>query len=142
MAVVFIIIGLCLQPPTALGAILCMAYMPFAAAITYGLNVLVATIAFYTTEANSVKNVVAHVINVFSGTLIPLSLFPPLLKMVAITLPFSATVFGPIQALHTTALQGASLTGLLSACVWAIALVIIGELAWRKGVRHYEAVGI
>jgi ABC-2 type transport system permease protein len=120
-SVIFLIIGIIMQPPASLLAVmLFVIYLPLAFAIAYGINVLVGTVAFYFTEAGSIKNVVAQVASVFSGALVPLAFFPGELKALALLLPFSSAVSGPTQALRATQMTSQAWWQLLLAVFWAL----------------------
>ena len=139
----FFVIGMIVAPPSGLLSIaLFITYIPIALGISYGINVLVGTVAFYFTEAGSIKNVVAHVSNIFSGALIPLVFFPGTLKTIAILLPFSAAIYGPVQALHSTQVTNQMWLQLISGAVWSVVLVVVSNKAWRNGMKHYDAIGI
>jgi ABC-2 type transport system permease protein len=143
VAAVFLTAGLILAPPASwLAVLLFLAYMPMAIAISYGLNVLIGTVAFYTTEAGGIKNVAAHITNVFSGAIIPLSLFPHTIKNVVLLLPFATEVYGPVQALRVTHMTAAIWGGLAVGLMWAVGLLALGSWAWHQGLKHYDAIGI
>jgi ABC-2 type transport system permease protein len=140
---IFLLLGLVLQPPASLLAcLLFFAYLPLALIISYSINVLVGTVAFYFTEASSIKNVTNHIVSVFSGAWVPLSFFPGTLRTIVSFLPFQAAVFGPTQALQTTSLNSTAVTAIAVSTGWAIVLYAVAMIAWRKGIKHYEAVGI
>jgi len=79
--------------------------------------------------------------NVLSGYLVPLDLFPGVLRQLAAVLPFRFQLSFPVELMlgrwsRTEALE-------LLAAQWAYALVflLVTRVAWRSGLRHYAAYG-
>jgi ABC-2 type transport system permease protein len=143
VSAVLLIAGLIMQPPaSALSFVLFLLFLPPAMAISYCLNMFVGIIAFYFTEADSIKNVIGHFINVFSGTIVPLTFFPGTLKTIVLLLPFATAVFGPAHALSNAAINTQTWLSLASGYAWAIVLLMITNKLWRKSLRQYEAVGM
>ena len=143
VSLIFLVLGFVIMPPASWLAVgLFLVSLPLAVAISYSINVLVGTVAFYFVEASSIKNVMNHIIGVFSGAMVPLTFFPGTLKTVTLALPFQAVVFGPTQALRATTLNSQTLVSLLIAAGWAVVLGLWAAWAWRKGLRNYEAVGM
>jgi ABC-2 type transport system permease protein len=143
VAIIFVALGLIVQPPSSwLSVGLFLIYLPIAAIISISLNILVGTVAFYSTESSAIKNVASHMIQVFSGALVPLYLFPETLKTVVSILPFTTAVYGPVHALQTTTITTEVWMGLGSGLVWSVLLLWLALFIWRKGLKKYEAIGI
>ncbi len=143
LAALFVVIGWWLVPPASwLGVGLFGLHLVLAIVIAFSINVLVGSIAFYTTEVAGFKNVVSHIANVFSGAIVPLSLFPGVLQVVALSLPFAAVVYGPVNALRLTAWTSAEAVSLVVAVGWAVTLLPLALWTWQRSMRRYEAVGL
>lgn len=143
VSAIFLLTGLILQPPASLWSLLMfVAFLVPAVVISYSLNLLIGVLAFYFTEAENMRFVFNHIMNVFAGTMVPLTLFPSTLKVLALALPFAGTVFGPTQALRTAIPTGEMVLELAITCAWAVVLFIAISKAWRYSLRQYEAVGI
>jgi ABC-2 type transport system permease protein len=78
---------------------------------------------------------------VFSGYLIPLDLFPPVLRTVAELLPFRYQIGLPVEVMTGTwdVEHAARLVGIQWA--WAVALCGIAFVAWHHGVKRFQAFG-
>jgi ABC-2 type transport system permease protein len=77
----------------------------------------------------------------FSGYLMPIDLFPGLLRRVAEWLPFRFQIAFPVE-LMTGAHDRASACWLLAAQgVWLLALLGVTLFAWRRGLQRFAAYG-
>lgn len=86
----------------------------------------------------TIKNVL---INVFSGTMIPLWFLPKELTSVLNFLPFSSIYFTPVQIyLGQLSAKEIALKCAVQA-VWIIAIYMFGDLLWRKGQRKLIVQG-
>jgi ABC-2 type transport system permease protein len=104
-------------------------------------NVAIGTLSFFMESSLKVMEVWLACLMVFSGYLIPLDLFPPVLRTVAELLPFRYQIglpvevmtgaYSPEQAAHLIAVQWA----------WAVGLGFIAFFAWRQGVKRFQAFG-
>lgn len=74
----------------------------------------------------------ATMVTLFSGALVPLELFPPVVRQIAFLLPFHAMGRSP-AALLLGREPAASL--LLEQAAWALSLWALGALAWRRVAR-------
>ena len=139
----FVISGMLIQPPrdvVSLGIGLLL--LVEAACVSYGLNLAIGTVAFYTTEASGIKNVVTHISGVFSGLIVPLALFPPLLRGIALWLPFAALTYAPASVLSHSSFATDPLMSLLRGGLWSVVLVVGARWWWQRSLRNYEAVGL
>ena len=76
-----------------------------------------------------------------SGQLVPIALFPEWLALAAWALPFAAMVQAPIEVWLGHA-QGLELVGLLGLqAFWAAALLLLGRLVLRAGMRKLVIQG-
>jgi ABC-2 type transport system permease protein len=104
-------------------------------------NIAVGTLCFFMESSLKVMEVWLACLMVFSGYLIPLDLFPPALRAVAEVLPFRYQIGLPVEVMTGTydAGQAARLIGIQWA--WAFALLMISLVAWRHGVKRFQAFG-
>jgi ABC-2 type transport system permease protein len=109
--------------------------------ITFGIMFMLGCIAFWMTQAFGVFNFYFGLWSLFSGYLIPLELLPNAIGTAAKWMPFHSMLGAPIE-LMIRPLSEAQVAELLARQVgWAALCVVGGLLLWRKGVRHFEAVG-
>ncbi|MBL8953958.1 MAG: ABC-2 family transporter protein [Myxococcaceae bacterium] len=104
-------------------------------------NIAVGTLCFFMESSLKVMEVWLACLMVFSGYLIPLDLFPPALRAVADVLPFHYQIGVPIEVMtgrHTFE-QTARLVA--TQWAWAFALLMLSLVAWRSGVKRFQAFG-
>jgi ABC-2 type transport system permease protein len=103
--------------------------------IKFGIVYCVSMVAFWTTGTDGITVGRTAVQNIFSGALIPLVFFPDWLRSIAAVLPFQGLISTPALTYlgkldgPTTALMLAVQAG------WAIGLIVLGRLVWRRAVR-------
>ena len=136
-------VGLIINPPkNILGLILFLVSVIIAIGMAYCFNVLVGMLAFWTTEASGMRNVVNHILKVFSGALIPLSYFPDITKNFILLLPFPVLSYLPAMFISGNGATFENIRSLLFSLVWLIILIPIINWLWLKGIKDYDAVGI
>lgn len=136
-------VGIYLYPPQNIGAIpLFFIALILTAMAGAGLNLLVGIVAFYSPEAGGISNVVDHVTNIFSGHVIPLNYFPGLIKQVAFLSPFPVLTYFPVTILQQGDFDKDTFTMLGLSLFWAVVLLILGNLSWKRALRNYDGVGI
>ena len=94
------------------------------------------------TEAKGIKNVVNHISKVFSGALIPLTFFPVAYQIPVMLSPFASYAYLPATLLQTKTVDLFLYLQVGVSIVWAIVLLFVSRLVWRKGIKRYEAIGI
>ena len=137
------VVALILQPPHGLfGIIAFLVFLALAMMISLAFNLLVGAWAFSFNEINSIRHSLSHIIQVFSGAMVPLSYFPGTLRHALLLSPFPGMVYGPAAALRYSSLSGEVLKAFGVNAVWAAVLLTVAVLIWNRTIRHYEAVGI
>ena len=98
-------------------------------------------IGFWFLEVSSFLYVI-NTLNFFvSGHMFPLDLLPPSLAQALKLLPFQYLAYFP-AAVFLGKIQGAELVrGLLIEVAWAVALIVLTRVLYRRGLRHYSAYG-
>jgi ABC-2 type transport system permease protein len=104
-------------------------------------NIAIGTLAFFMESSLKIMEVWMACLMVFSGYLIPLDLFPPVLRAVAEVLPFRYQIGLPVEVMTGTYSfeQAARLIAIQWA--WAGALLVISLGAWSWGVKRFQAFG-
>jgi len=97
--------------------------------------------AFWTVSMRGTATLAYAVISLFSGLLVPLAFFPPVLRAVADVLPFRG-VYDTSAMLYAGSftLQQA-LLGLGHQAGWLAAIVVTGALMARRGTARLEVAG-
>lgn len=142
-AIVTLIAGLIILPPAGIINILFFViFLIFAFCISLSFNLFVAIVSFYIIEANGIRNMFNHVTRILSGTLIPLTLFPPALKWIIMLTPFPIVAFTPAYVLQNNLVLSELTSLFIVSLVWAVGLLIFILMFWRRSLRRYEGVGI
>ncbi len=99
-----------------------------------------ALIGFWTTQSNNVYLLWWGLGAFASGWIAPLDVMPPWLQRTAEVLPFRYSLGFPVEiALGLPA--GDVITGNAAALFWLAVFTAVYVIAWRRGVRRYQAVG-
>jgi ABC-2 type transport system permease protein len=116
------------------------------AALAYLLNrsirLLIGILGFWTKDIGGISNFVNNILSILGGAWYPLEFFGPFANLFRI-LPFSYMYYFPIQLLTD---QTMSLTKVVSIILvqlfWVLIFSVIASLFWKKGIKHFESVGI
>lgn len=142
-SVLYIIVGIALAPPTSiLMGLLFLLIVISGALICFSIGTMVGCLAFWMTEAKGVKNAVNHVSKVFSGALIPLTFFPIAYQTPVMLSPFASYAYLPATLLQTKTISSFIILQIGVSIFWAIVLLFVSRLVWRRGVKQYEAIGL
>lgn len=109
--------------------------------MTFLVMSLVGTLAFFFESASSIYDLWLGLYTVFSGYLVPLSLFPPWLRLVAQVLPFRLMLGLPVETMLGRLSRAQMLEGMGLQLAWIAALVVVVRLTWNAGVRRFAAFG-
>jgi len=96
---------------------------------------------FWLTEIGFLFEAVRIVIIAASGGIFPLAVFGPRAERVLSLLPFKFTIQFPTELLCGRIPAGDILPSFALAIVWMLALIALGQLLWRRGLRRFAAVG-
>jgi ABC-2 type transport system permease protein len=109
--------------------------------VVFSLNYLLGVLSIFTIEIRNIWWAYGSVVRFFSGSTIPLWLFPLYLSQVADILPFKCIYsiplsiyigkFGPEETAWAIVLQVS----------WLLVLVLLGRLAWQWAHRHLTIQG-
>ncbi|OGC45370.1 hypothetical protein A2V49_00745 [candidate division WWE3 bacterium RBG_19FT_COMBO_34_6] len=138
-----LLIGIYIYPPLHLSAVPLFFISLILTAMTgAGLNLLVGIIAFYSPEAGSISNVVDHITNVLSGHLIPLNYFPVMIRNFALLSPFPVLTYFPVTILQQGSFDKDTFIKLGLSFLWAMILLTLGNISWKRALKNYDGVGI
>jgi len=142
-------------PPIALAAILLGAQYDLSPAslllaalaafggllIEFFAQAIIGTSAFWITQATSLAEAWMLIRALLSGWLIPIDLFPPAVTHALSGLPFRYCLSFPIEiTLGRLSFEQIG-AGLAIQYAWAAAFIVLFRLMWKRGLRHYGAVG-
>lgn len=113
----------------------------FAIVINFCLNMLLSFIGFFSSEAWGPRFIFFILLSFFAGTLFPLDILPHWLFIILNSLPFSYLIYTPMKIyLGQISLQN-TIVALLVSGVWAVILLLVVQLSWKKGLKLYSAEG-
>lgn len=99
------------------------------------INFVVGLTAFYTLNSYGVMRTKRVIIDVFSGLLLPLTLFPDWAQNVMKFLPFQGIAYLP-NMIYTGKLDGyQAYRALGSQLLWIVILFIIGQIIWKRAIN-------
>ncbi|HML47721.1 MAG TPA: ABC-2 family transporter protein [Clostridia bacterium] len=109
--------------------------------VLFSLNFLLGLLSIVTLNNRQITWAYNGMVALLSGKLVPIWLFPAGLRAVANALPFRCIFEIPLNV-YTGALAGRDLAaGLLLQACWALALALIGRLAWSAAHRRLVVQG-
>jgi ABC-2 type transport system permease protein len=118
-----------------------LASMAGAWLITFLLNITVGCLAFHLESSVKVMDVWFALFFVASGYLMPVELFPPTIRTIVDWLPFRYQLGLPVELLTGAHDLHGALWMLLRQWGFVLLMTAIATLAWRTGVRRFEAYG-
>lgn len=113
----------------------------FGVILNFFIFLLISMSAFWITEAGSFFMTVQVVIMVASGGVCPITVLGDTFVSVMEYLPFIYTTYFPIQIITGPSALSDIAFGLLIQICWITVLSLFSAFVWRKGIRHYVAVG-
>ena len=102
---------------------------------------LISLFSFYFVEISSFFFTVDIVLELLSGSLIPLEFLPAPLNTITQFLPFSYLIHFPVNV-YLGNLSGTEIVnGLISQVIWSLVFYVLIRVLWKKGLNKYESVG-
>ena len=121
-----------LRPPADLrSGLLFLLSLGLAYLVDFSLNFLIGMISIYAIGVRRITWVYQSIVRFFSGQMVPLWIFPPLLGQIALLLPFQALIGIPISIYIGRLSVQEIWQGLALQLFWAVALLVVGRLVWR-----------
>lgn len=128
-------------PPSAAAGLAFVASVALGFVVNYFIDLLMATITFWTMEIFGVQLMQQFIASLLSGSLVPLYFFPPFLQSLAFALPFAAVYNAPLSIYIGKVTGPAILATLGLQALWAVALGAVAMAVWRVGERRVVIQG-
>lgn len=109
--------------------------------INFLIQALFATFAFWVDKTDALFGVWFGLWSLLSGYLAPLAVFPEALKPLLVLLPFRGMLGLPVEILGGFVDPVAALPEVAIQLGWALALLAVVQLFWRRGLVRYGAYG-
>jgi ABC-2 type transport system permease protein len=124
---------------------LSLAALPLAIALAFLVyffnQCCIGLLSFWWTQVLAVQDFWFGLYSLASGYLVPLELLPAPVTQLLLLLPFRAMLSFPVELLLGRLGPAQIAAGLGLQLFWAVALLLLMRLMWRRGLRRYSAVG-
>lgn len=100
-----------------------------------------ALLAFWATRADALLALQNALIFLLAGQVAPLRLLPAPLRQAAFYLPFRYMVAFPVELLTGQLTLRQAAFAFCTQLIWLGATLLLFTLLWRRGLRHYAAIG-
>lgn len=141
LIVMFLFKGLIHFSLTPVSLILSICLISFGYLISFIFKMITGISALWITEYRGLSHVVDFTLLIFSGMILPLQLYPPVMKQIALALPFSYIIYYPVMSIQGQLPTGVLLKVLGIQIMWIIALYIIYQWLWKKGIIKFTGIG-
>lgn len=113
----------------------------FGLVIMYTLFFLVGSLTFWVENVLTLRDNLWNIIQILSGQIFPIALFPGVIRSVAEVLPFQYIYYVPISVFQGK-LGGEALVKTLSLqVVWMVGMILLSTFVWKRGTLRYTAQG-
>ncbi len=112
-----------------------------AAAIQFLIGYSIALLSFWVTRADAVTQLNYMLMLLLAGQIAPIAFLPDGVRQVAMVLPYRYMLSFPVELITGQLSWVWAGTGLALQGVWLVAAWYVTRLTWRRGIRHYAAVG-
>jgi ABC-2 type transport system permease protein len=110
-------------------------------AISFLVNVIIGSLAFFMEQSVKIMDVYTAVFFVLSGYMVPLDLFPEPVRAVLDFLPFRYQMGLSVELLTGALDAGLALRLVLQQWCMVLAMTLLAHGVFRRGVGHFEAYG-
>jgi ABC-2 type transport system permease protein len=109
--------------------------------VTLLANFAIGALAFVVDSSIKVMDAWLALFFVFSGYLIPVSLFPPAFARLVDVLPFRYQIGLPVEIMIGAHDMDAALWLVAKQWAWVVAFFVLAAVGWRRGVARFAAFG-
>lgn len=142
--VVTIILGVIMKMHITLSVtsvLLAAVTLVLALVLRFILAYILALMAFWTQNINALLGVNDTFVFLLAGQMAPISLFPGILKNIALALPYRYMISFPVEVLMGK-INGTELyQGVIIQILWILILLVVHHFVHKAGVSRYTAVG-
>jgi ABC-2 type transport system permease protein len=109
--------------------------------IRFNMHYSLGLVAFWTDQATSFEGLLFTIYMVFGGALFPISLLPPAAQDIIALTPFPYMIGFPVDIMLGKLSAVELLRGFGMQLLWTVVFIGTRQLAWRRGLKRYSAVG-
>ena len=134
-------VGGIVPPASPAAGLLYLVSLVLAYLVAVLLGMVIGLTSFWTLQTRGVMAIYDFANQFFTGALVPLWFFPPLLRRIADLLPFQAQAFIPLS-IYTGQVPAREMPGALGLqMVWVVVLFTMSWLMWRRAMRRVVVQG-
>lgn len=125
--------------PVVLFLSLLIAFLAYVLSFFY--KITLALIAFWIEEIQGIFEISDVALIVLAGNVMPISLYPVILKNIALVLPFSYMIYFPVIAIQgkLPVLQLMQIIGIQ--CIWIFIFWVLYKIMWTNGIKKFSGIG-
>jgi ABC-2 type transport system permease protein len=141
---VAVLLGFIFRPQVSFTAQNVLLFLPallMAWALRFFWGYWIALLAFWATRADALLALQDSLIFLLGGLVAPIQLLPDGMRALATLLPFRYMVAFPVEVLTGQLSPNEVTYGFLIQAGWLLVALALYTLLWRKGLKHYTAVG-
>ncbi len=109
--------------------------------VIYFFELILGMSAFYNDSIWGVEVLKRAILNIFSGMIAPISLFPEFLQKIANFLPFKDCIYTPINIYFGKLSTTEIMQIMLKQCLWIILLYAIAKFVFHKAIKNITING-
>lgn len=128
-------------PQGILNFILFVVVIALAVIIVYFFELILGMSAFYTNSVWGVEILKRAVLNIFSGMIAPITLFPDFLRKIAEFLPFKDCIYTPINIYFGNISNIEIFQIIIKQLIWIVVLYIIAKFLFNKAIKNITVNG-
>lgn len=128
-------------PANFLDLILCVIVILLGIPITFFIQMIVGTAGFYTNSIWGMQILRRAIIQIFSGIIAPISLFPQWFQKLSVILPFKELVYTPINIWLGQASGNEVIFVIIKQIIWGFILYIVAKSFFNHAVKNITING-
>ena len=111
------------------------------ALLQFFISYSLALLAFWLQEVSTFIFIVYAFEYLAGGHLFPLDILPHWATSLLLMTPFPFQLYFPVKVYLGGVTGGELILGLMMQFIWVCSAWMLARTMWRRGIRHYEAVG-
>jgi ABC-2 type transport system permease protein len=138
------VLSVVLRPSWSISLESALAFVPalvFAWALRFFWGYWLALLAFWATRADALLAAQDALVFLLGGQVAPAALLPGATRALAALMPFRYMLGFPVEVLTGQLDRHGLLLGFAVQGTWLTVALLLSGIMWRKGLRHYTAVG-
>ncbi|SES64161.1 ABC transporter permease [[Clostridium] polysaccharolyticum] len=109
--------------------------------LNYFIYICFCSAGFWMKDGSGAIFIMTLVGNIVSGGIFPIDIFSKNIQTVLRMLPFTYTTYFPVSIIDGNLDQSGIIRGFALQAVWIVAMCVVTDVVWKKGVKSYTAVG-